>query len=141
MLPGCAFMTERAVCLRPFRGWQCMLHTCCSCEKDRRARPRNPPKAMLFRKSGAIVFRPDRDVTAFDSGSVHTRRVVQTFALGRVSVRLLRIAAVSFILPKLCIIFVILPFSEGQAGETRDLETKQRSYRCQGSTGQTIVLF
>jgi hypothetical protein len=96
---------------------------------------------MLFRKSGAMIFRTDRAVNAFDSGSVHTRRLVQTVALGRFSVRVLRIAAVSFILPKLCIIFVILLFSEGQAGETRDLETKQRSYGCQGSTGQMIVLF
>jgi hypothetical protein len=67
--------------------------------------------------------------------------VVQTVAPGRVSARVLRIAAISFILPKPCVIFVILLFSEGQAGETRDLETNQRSYGYQGSTGQTIVLF
>jgi len=77
--------------------WQCVLHTCCSCEKQRRAKPGNLPKAMVFRKSGAIVFRTDRALTAFDSGSVRMRRVVQTVALGRVW-----IAAVSCILPKLC---------------------------------------
>lgn len=95
-------MTEHAVCRRPVRGWQCMLHTRCSCEKDRRAKLRNLPEAMLFRKSGAIVFRTGRAVSAFDSGSVHTRRVMQTVALGQGSVRVLWIAAISYILPKLC---------------------------------------
>lgn len=73
----------------------------CAAQKDRRAKPANLYKAKQ-KKSGAIIFRTDRAVSAFDSGSVHTRRVMQTVAPGRVSVRVQRIAAVSFILPKLC---------------------------------------